>query len=192
MLAYDRMCLLKAEYAPCFLLKAHRRCRSIRCMDSVRSATVVTLVEGVGRERSVKPIRRLLTTLFRRQSVSSDWIHFCSRFNEQARPIAQRGVWYCRRSRRFSRSCSVLATMCRRASPIPRHVSGNADRKCNPLRARKMTAQLPAANVSEHPIFLDCSEFRAHSPLSERIDALTHHRAFVAINCSYLLKVRFQ
>src|SRR5207302_366549 len=55
-------------------------------------------------------------------------------------------------------------------------ISGDADRNCNPLHARKMTARLQAANVSQHPILLDYSKFRGHSPvlpLAERVDALT-------------------
>lgn len=61
-------------------------------------------------------------------------------------------------------------------------VSGDADRNCNPLHARKMTARLQAANVSENPIFLDYSNFRGHSPvlpLSERVEALTDRMAFL-------------
>jgi prolyl oligopeptidase len=61
-------------------------------------------------------------------------------------------------------------------------VSGDADRNCNALHARKMTARLQAANISEHPIFLDYSKFRGHSPvlpLGERIEALTDRMAFL-------------
>lgn len=61
-------------------------------------------------------------------------------------------------------------------------VSGDADQNCNPLHARKMTARLQAANASEHPIFLDYSRHRGHSPvlpLSERIEALTDRMAFL-------------
>jgi prolyl oligopeptidase len=61
-------------------------------------------------------------------------------------------------------------------------VSGDADRNCNPLHARKMTARLQAANVSPNPIFLDYSKFRGHSPvlpLGERIKALTDRMAFI-------------
>ena len=42
--------------------------------------------------------------------------------------------------------------------PATMIVSGDADQNCNPLHARKMTARLQAANVSEHPIFLDYSQ----------------------------------
>ncbi len=68
------------------------------------------------------------------------------------------------------------------AYPATMMVSGAADRNCNPLHARKMTARLQAANVSDHPIFLDYNTFRGHSPvlpLSERIEGLTDRMAFL-------------
>lgn len=68
------------------------------------------------------------------------------------------------------------------AYPATMIVSGDADRNCNPLHARKMTARLQAANASDRPILLDYSELRGHSPvlpLSERIDALTDRMAFL-------------
>jgi prolyl oligopeptidase len=68
------------------------------------------------------------------------------------------------------------------AYPATMIVSGDADRNCNPLHARKMTARLQAANASPYPIFLDYSPFRGHSPvlpLSARIDALTDRMAFL-------------
>ena len=68
------------------------------------------------------------------------------------------------------------------AYPATMIVSGDADRTCNPLHARKMTARLQAANISEHPIVLDYSRFRGHSPvlpLSERVEALTDRMAFL-------------
>ncbi len=68
------------------------------------------------------------------------------------------------------------------AYPATMIVSGDADRNCNPLHARKMTARLQAANTSEHPIFLDYNKFRGHSPvlpLTERIEALTDRMAFL-------------
>ena len=61
-------------------------------------------------------------------------------------------------------------------------VSGDADQNCNPLHARKMTARLQCANVSDRPILLDYSEFRGHSPvlpLTDRIEALTDRIAFL-------------
>lgn len=66
--------------------------------------------------------------------------------------------------------------------PATMIVSGDSDQNCNPLHARKMTARLQAANVSDRPIILDYSRYRGHSPvlpLSERIDALTDRMAFL-------------
>lgn len=68
------------------------------------------------------------------------------------------------------------------AYPATMIVSGDADRNCNPLHARKMIARLQAANVSERPIFLDYSKFRGHSPvlpLGERIEGLTDRMAYL-------------
>ena len=68
------------------------------------------------------------------------------------------------------------------AYPATMIVSGDADRNCNPLHARKMTARLQAANRSRSPIVLDYSPLRGHSPvlpLSERIDALSDRMAFL-------------
>ena len=68
------------------------------------------------------------------------------------------------------------------AYPATMIVSGDSDLNCNPLHARKMTARLQAANVSEHPMVLDYSRHRGHSPvlpLSERVEALTDRIAFL-------------
>jgi prolyl oligopeptidase len=68
------------------------------------------------------------------------------------------------------------------AYPATMFISGDADKCCNPLHTRKMTARLQAANVSGNPIFLDYSKFRGHSPVlpfSERIDGLTDRAAFL-------------
>jgi prolyl oligopeptidase len=68
------------------------------------------------------------------------------------------------------------------AYPATMIVSGDADRNCNPLHARKMTARLQAASSADHPIFLDYSRFRGHSPvlpLRERVEALTDRMAFL-------------
>jgi prolyl oligopeptidase len=68
------------------------------------------------------------------------------------------------------------------AYPATMIVSGDADEKCNPLHARKMTARLQAANASDRPIFLDYSASRGHSPvlpLSKRVDSLTDRMAFL-------------
>jgi prolyl oligopeptidase len=69
------------------------------------------------------------------------------------------------------------------AYPATMIVSGDADGNCNPLHARKMTARLQAANASPHPVILDYSQVRGHSPvlpLSERIEALTDRMAFLS------------
>jgi prolyl oligopeptidase len=66
--------------------------------------------------------------------------------------------------------------------PATMIVSGDADRNCNPLHARKMTARLQAATSSGLPVFLDYSPFRGHSPvlpLSERVEALTDRMTFL-------------
>lgn len=68
------------------------------------------------------------------------------------------------------------------AYPAVMMISGDSDQNCNPLHARKMTARLQAANVSDFPIFLDYSRYRGHSPvlpLSERVEALTDRMAFL-------------
>jgi prolyl oligopeptidase len=66
--------------------------------------------------------------------------------------------------------------------PATMIVSGDADRNCNPLHARKMAARLQAANCGDQPIFLDYSRHRGHSPvlpLKDRIEALTDRLAFL-------------
>jgi prolyl oligopeptidase len=71
---------------------------------------------------------------------------------------------------------------CSTPFPAVMLVSGDADRNCNPLHARKMTARLQAANTSDYPILIDYSELRGHSPvlpLTERINALTDRMAFL-------------
>ena len=68
------------------------------------------------------------------------------------------------------------------AYPATLIVSGDSDRNCNPLHARKMVARLQAANVSGGPVLLDYSEMRGHSPvlpLSVRVEALTDRMAFL-------------
>ncbi len=69
------------------------------------------------------------------------------------------------------------------AYPATMIVSGDADRNCSSLHARKMTARLQATNSSEHPIFLDYTPQRGHSPvlpLSRRVGALTDRLAFLS------------
>jgi prolyl oligopeptidase len=68
------------------------------------------------------------------------------------------------------------------AYPATMMISGDADKNCNPLHARKMTARLQSANISPYPILLDYKKVRGHSPvlpLSERIEGLTDRMAFV-------------
>jgi prolyl oligopeptidase len=68
------------------------------------------------------------------------------------------------------------------AYPATMIVSGDSDQNCNSLHARKMTARLQAANVSESPILLDYSRYRGHSPvlpLSERVEALSDRMTFL-------------
>jgi prolyl oligopeptidase len=61
-------------------------------------------------------------------------------------------------------------------------ISGDADTRCNPMHARKMTARLQAANRSEWPILLDYRPDWGHTPvqpLSAKIDALSGRLAFI-------------
>jgi prolyl oligopeptidase len=61
-------------------------------------------------------------------------------------------------------------------------VSGDADTRCDPMHARKMTARLQAAGSPGRRTLLDYSPLRGHVaalPLSERIDALTDRLAFL-------------
>ena len=69
------------------------------------------------------------------------------------------------------------------AYPAVMIVSGDLDQNCNPMHARKMTARLQAANISESAVILDYSCHRGHSPvlpLHERIEALTDRMAFLS------------
>lgn len=71
----------------------------------------------------------------------------------------------------------------RTAYPATMIVSGDSDDNCNPMHARKMTARLQTASVSDSPIFLDYSCHRGHSPVlpvRERIEALTDRMAFLS------------
>jgi prolyl oligopeptidase len=61
-------------------------------------------------------------------------------------------------------------------------ISGDADTRCNPMHARKMTARLQAANRSRNPILLDYKRNWGHTPvqpLSAKIQAVTDRLAFV-------------
>lgn len=68
------------------------------------------------------------------------------------------------------------------AYPATMILSGDADQNCNPLHARKMTARLQAATLSDRPILLDYNAMRGHSPvlpLTDRVEAMTDRLAFV-------------
>ena len=68
------------------------------------------------------------------------------------------------------------------AYPAVLLISGDADTRCNPLHARKMTARLQAATASDKPILLEYRALRGHMPvlpLTERIEALTDRLAFI-------------
>jgi prolyl oligopeptidase len=61
-------------------------------------------------------------------------------------------------------------------------VSGNLDRCCNPMHARKMAARLQEASSSGRPILLDCRPEWGHmagQPLTRRIEALTDRLLFI-------------
>jgi prolyl oligopeptidase len=68
------------------------------------------------------------------------------------------------------------------AYPAVLLISGDADTRCNPMHARKMTARLQAATTSVHPVLLDYKTDWGHTPVqprSVRLDALTDRLAFV-------------
>lgn len=68
------------------------------------------------------------------------------------------------------------------AYPAVLLISGDADTRCNPMHARKMTARLQAATTSEHPILLDYKPAWGHTPvqpLSVRVEALTERLGFI-------------
>jgi prolyl oligopeptidase len=72
------------------------------------------------------------------------------------------------------------------AYPAVLLISGDADTRCNPMHARKMTARLQAATASEYPVLLDYRSTWGHTPvqpLSRRVEALADRLAFV---CSEL------
>jgi prolyl oligopeptidase len=61
-------------------------------------------------------------------------------------------------------------------------ISGDLDRTCNPMHARKMVARLQVATNSERPILLDYKPHWGHvaaQPLTGRIEALTDRLAFI-------------
>jgi len=66
--------------------------------------------------------------------------------------------------------------------PAVLFISGDADTRCNPMHARKMTARLQAASASDHPVLLDYKAAWGHTPVqpfSPKVEALTHRLAFV-------------
>ncbi|WP_263356660.1 prolyl oligopeptidase family serine peptidase [Acidicapsa ligni] len=61
-------------------------------------------------------------------------------------------------------------------------ISGDRDKRCDALHARKMIAQLRTVRRQEHPIVLDYTEHRGHKPvlpLGDRIQALTSRLSFL-------------
>ena len=61
-------------------------------------------------------------------------------------------------------------------------ISGDRDKRCDSLHARKMIARLREASVEAHPILLDYVEARGHKPvlpLTERIRALADRLTFL-------------
>jgi prolyl oligopeptidase len=69
------------------------------------------------------------------------------------------------------------------AYPAVMLISGDADMRCNPMHARKMTARLQAATTAQYPILLDYKPAWGHTPvqpLTKRIDALTDRLAFLS------------
>ena len=61
-------------------------------------------------------------------------------------------------------------------------ISGDRDKRCDSLHARKMIAQLRRSTSQEHPILLDYSEERGHKPvlpLAERIRSLADRLTFL-------------
>jgi prolyl oligopeptidase len=61
-------------------------------------------------------------------------------------------------------------------------ISGDRDKRCDALHARKMVARLRDAADQGHPILLDYAETRGHKPvqpLAERIRALTDRLTFL-------------
>jgi prolyl oligopeptidase len=68
------------------------------------------------------------------------------------------------------------------AYPAVLLISGDADTRCNPMHARKMTARLQAATTSDYPVLLDYKAAWGHTPVqprSVRLDALTDRLAFI-------------
>jgi prolyl oligopeptidase len=61
-------------------------------------------------------------------------------------------------------------------------VSGDKDDRCNPAHVRKMAARLQQRNVQTHPVLVDYSRDRGHSPmlpLSVRVESLARRITFL-------------
>jgi len=68
------------------------------------------------------------------------------------------------------------------AYPAVLLISGDADTRCNPMHARKMTARLQAATGSARPVLLEYKTAWGHTPVqpfSTKIEALTDRLAFI-------------
>jgi prolyl oligopeptidase len=70
-------------------------------------------------------------------------------------------------------------------------VTGDKDDRCNPAHVRKMAARLQQRDVQKHPILVDYSRARGHSPvlpLSVRIESLARRITFLcrALNITQL------
>jgi len=68
------------------------------------------------------------------------------------------------------------------AYPAMLLISGNADTRCNPMHARKMTARLQTATASTKAVLLDYKTAWGHTPVqphSAKIEALTDRLAFI-------------
>jgi prolyl oligopeptidase len=66
--------------------------------------------------------------------------------------------------------------------PATLFVTGDKDTQCDPAHVRKMAARLQDRTAQHHPILVDYSAERGHSPvlpLSVRVDALTRRIAFL-------------
>jgi prolyl oligopeptidase len=74
--------------------------------------------------------------------------------------------------------------------PAVLFVSGDKDERCNPAHVRKMAARMLESTQRVHPVLIDYSDERGHSPalpLNVRIDALARRIAFVCreLNLSF-------
>ena len=77
--------------------------------------------------------------------------------------------------------------------PATMLISGDADTRCNPMHARKMTARLQTATNSGRPILLDYQPARGHvpvQPLSTKIEALTDRLAFICHELGIPIRTR--